>query len=172
MRSVEQIDVIRFIKEQIIHRFGIPESITTDKGLVFTGSQVEAFANEYKFKLLSSTPYYAQANGQAESTNKIWKSIIRKMIDDNPRDWHNLLSEVLWAHRITSKDSTGASPYALTFGHDAVIPMEVVVPCLRIAYQNQLTPAELTEAMLLELEGLDEMRLQALNALQVAKARV
>lgn len=104
MRSVEQIDVIRFIKERIIHRFGIPESITTDKGLVFTGSQVEAFANEYKFKLLSSTPDYAQANGQAESTNKILKSIIRKMIDDNPRDWHNLLSEVLWAHRITSKD--------------------------------------------------------------------
>lgn len=45
------------------------------------------------------------------------------------------------------------------------------MPSLRIAYQNQLTPAEFTEAMLLELEGLDEMRLQALNALQVSKAR-
>ena len=37
---------------------------------------VEAF----KFKLLQSTPYYAQANGQAESSNKVIINIIRKCL--------------------------------------------------------------------------------------------
>ena len=30
LKNVEQKDVIQFIKEQIIHRFGIPQSITTN----------------------------------------------------------------------------------------------------------------------------------------------
>ena len=36
LKKVEQKDVIQFIKEQIIHRFGIPQSITIDKGTIFT----------------------------------------------------------------------------------------------------------------------------------------
>ena len=35
--KVELKDVIQFIKEQIIHRFGIPQSITTYQGIMFTG---------------------------------------------------------------------------------------------------------------------------------------
>ena len=36
------------------------------------------FAYEYEFSILNSTPYYAQANGQAESTNKVLKLNIQK----------------------------------------------------------------------------------------------
>ena len=35
MRLVASKDVINFIKEHIIHRFGIPQTITTDGGSVF-----------------------------------------------------------------------------------------------------------------------------------------
>jgi hypothetical protein len=46
-------------------------------------------------KLLNSSPYYAQANGQAEASNKgIIKSIKRK-IAKQPRQWHTTLSKAL-----------------------------------------------------------------------------
>ena len=86
MKAVNQIDVIKFLKEDIIHRFGLPESITTDRGTVFIGDAVQDIAKEYGFKLIHSTPYFAQASGQAESSNKILKGILEKMIQDNPRE--------------------------------------------------------------------------------------
>ncbi|KAI5339013.1 hypothetical protein L3X38_018285 [Prunus dulcis] len=63
-------EIITFIEEQIIQRFGIPESITTDRGSSFISRDMLDMAEAFKFKLLQSTPYYAQANGQAESSNK------------------------------------------------------------------------------------------------------
>ena len=55
------------------------------------------------------------------------------------------------------------SPYSLVYGHDAVLPMEVVVPSLRVAKQNGLALEEYNEAMIMELENIDEERMQALN---------
>ena len=41
LKKAEHKDVIQFIKEHIIHRFGIPQSIITNQGTMFTGEQVE-----------------------------------------------------------------------------------------------------------------------------------
>lgn len=128
------------------------------------------FAKEYHIRLLNSTPYYAQENGLAESTNKIVVSIIKKTIDQNPRTWGSLLSEALWAIRITHQNSIGTTPYAFTLGHDAVLPMEA--PSLPVAFQNRLTPEEYTESMLMELEALDAKQMEALNSIKVNQARI
>jgi hypothetical protein len=46
-------------------------------------------------KILNSSPYYAQANDQAEATNKgVIKLIIRK-IEEQPRCWYTTLNEAL-----------------------------------------------------------------------------
>ncbi|WJX95108.1 hypothetical protein P8452_76467 [Trifolium repens] len=78
--NVDQEAVISFIQSHIIYRFGIPESITTDQGSVFTGRKMVEFAQQTGFKLLTSTPYYAQANGQVEAANKIIIGLIKKHI--------------------------------------------------------------------------------------------
>lgn len=78
LRNVTSTEVIRFIKHNIKHRFGIPETITTDRGPQFTINDVHKFLTDYGIKLLHSTPYYAQANGAAEATNKILKNDIAK----------------------------------------------------------------------------------------------
>ena len=46
LRKVTQDVVISFIQNHILHRFGIPETITTDQGLVFTGQKTVLFANQ------------------------------------------------------------------------------------------------------------------------------
>lgn len=60
----------------------------------------------------------------------------------------------------------------LTYGHDAVLPMEITVKFLRVAYQNNLTPGDYNEAMFAELDSLDEMRLLALDHIRVHKMRI
>jgi IS30 family transposase len=43
-KDVTEYDVIKFIKETIVHRFGLLQSITVDNGMAFNGSRVLAFA--------------------------------------------------------------------------------------------------------------------------------
>jgi hypothetical protein len=65
LKNMTHKEVIEFITEHIIHRFGIPQTLTMDQGTSFTSGQVHKFADSYKIKLLNSSSYYAQANGQA-----------------------------------------------------------------------------------------------------------
>jgi hypothetical protein len=62
--------------------------------------QVREFAESLKIKLLSSSPYYTQSNGQAEPSNKTLIKLIKKKIEKILKRWHEVLSEALWAHRI------------------------------------------------------------------------
>jgi transposase InsO family protein len=85
LKNMAHKEVIEFITEHIIHRFGIPQTLTTDQGTSFISSQVREFIESYKIRLLNSSPYYVQANGQAESSNKTLIKLIKKKIEDNLR---------------------------------------------------------------------------------------
>jgi hypothetical protein len=63
LKNMVHREVIQFILEHIIHRFGIPHTLTMDHGSSFMSHQVHDFVESLKMKLLSSLPYYAQANG-------------------------------------------------------------------------------------------------------------
>jgi transposase InsO family protein len=65
LKNMTHKKVIRFNTENIIYRFNISQTLTTDRGTSFVSKKVRHFAELYKIKLLNSSPYYAQANGQA-----------------------------------------------------------------------------------------------------------
>ncbi|XP_059654464.1 uncharacterized protein LOC132301206 [Cornus florida] len=62
LKTYEQPTIISFIKKHIIHRLGIPETLTTDRSLSFIGSEVIDYCAECGVQVISSTPYFAQAN--------------------------------------------------------------------------------------------------------------
>jgi hypothetical protein len=109
-------EVIHFISEHIIHRFDIPQILTTDQDLSFMSHQVCEFAESLKIKFLSYSPYYTQANGQAESSNKALIKLIKNKIEENPKRLHKVLSEALWAHRISKHNATKVTPFELVYG--------------------------------------------------------
>ena len=92
--------MIDFVKEHIVYHFGIPQTITTDKGTMFTSEEFRDFAASMGIKLLNSSPYYAQANGQAEASNPILIKLIKKKIEEQPKKWYLTLNEALWAYRL------------------------------------------------------------------------
>jgi len=65
LSTVTSKEMIQFVKEHIVYRFGTPQTITTDQGSMFISEEFGEFAASMGIKLLNSSPYYAQANGQA-----------------------------------------------------------------------------------------------------------
>ena len=82
-----------------------------------------------------------------------------------------MLSEALWVYRTSKRSKTGVTPFMLTYGHDTMLPMEVIVRSARRALQNYLEPVNYSEAMIARLEELDEVILSALDCLVVQKNR-
>ncbi|XP_058725880.1 uncharacterized protein LOC131597187 [Vicia villosa] len=155
-----------------VFRYGIPETITTDQGSVFTGRKMKEFAKETGFKLLTSTPYYVQANGQVEAANKFIINLIKKHVGRKPKSWHQTLDQILQACRTSPKEATNTTPFRLTFGHDAVFPVEICLQSVRIQRQNDMAIDEYWNLMLDELVELDEERLIALDRLIKQKEKV
>ena len=106
------------------------------------------------FKLIRSSPYYAQANGQAEASNQSLIKLIRRKIDEYPRRRHEVLSEALWAYHILCHGSIKTSPYHLVYGQDAVFPWEITAGSRRVEFQNDLSAEEYAALMSDNVEDL------------------
>jgi transposase InsO family protein len=132
MRNMTHREVISFVQEHIIYRFEVPQTLTIDQGPSFMSHQFREFAVSIKIKLLNSFPYYAQANGQAEASNKVLTKIIKKRIKDNPRRWHEKISESLWVHRASRHGATKVTPFELVYGQEPVLPVEMGLQSLRV----------------------------------------
>jgi hypothetical protein len=129
--------VIHFISEHIIHKFSIPQTLITDQGSSFMSHQVCEFTEPLKIKLLSSSSYYAQVNGQVESSNKTLIRLIKK-VEENTKRWHEVLSKVLWAHRISKHSATKVTHFELVYRQEVILSIEENLDALRIARQNEL----------------------------------
>jgi len=68
--------VVMHLKE-IFARHGIPEEMVSDN-MPFNSRKVNEFANEWMINVTTSSPHYAQSNGQAERAIQTAKNILRK----------------------------------------------------------------------------------------------
>jgi len=172
LKKVTMANMIDFVKEHIVYRFGIPQTITTDQGTMFTSGEFDEFAIGMGIKVLNSSPYYAKANGQAKASNKGIIKLIKRKIEESPRRWHLVLNEALWSYRMACHGAIKVSPYQLVYGHDAVLPWEIKISTRRIFSQDQLTTDDYTTLMKDELEDLESHRLRALISIEENKRRV
>ena len=84
-----------------------------------------------------------------------------KVCNINKDDLDLKIPTVLWAYRTTCKKLTGHTPFKLAYEQDVVMPMEYIVPSLRIAALTDMADAKTLNERLLHLVGLEEDRFLA-----------
>uniref|UniRef100_A0A2N9EZ43 Uncharacterized protein n=1 Tax=Fagus sylvatica TaxID=28930 RepID=A0A2N9EZ43_FAGSY len=152
-------DSKRFVWKNIITRFGIPRVLVSDNGSQFTSGPFREFCEQYGIRNHFSTPAYPQANGQAESSNKTLLDGIKKRLEKAKGRWVEELPNILWTYRTTPRCSTGETPFSLTYGVEAVIPLEIGLPTIRTEYYDPVTNET---SLATDLDLAEEMRDSAL----------
>jgi transposase InsO family protein len=121
-----------FIFDDIITRFGCPKILMSDQGTHFINKTIEALTEEFAVHHQKSTPYHPQVNGTVEAFNKIMERDIMNICSVNRDEWDLRVPSVLWSYRTTCKKLTMQTPFKLVYGLKDVVPMEFLVPNLRI----------------------------------------
>ena len=139
-RKANDLVVMKFLEENIFSRFRCPINIVTDNAQVFNSVRFMNFCQTYNVILSHSTAYHPQGNGLAESSNKTLVKILKKTINENQKDWDSKLIFALWAVRMTTRRSTGKSPYELVYGSQALFPTPLARPVISFLQDSQEEP--------------------------------
>ena len=135
----------KFLYKHVFTRYGLPIEIVSDRGTHFLNEVIEHLLEEFMVIHKKSAPYHPQANGQAESTNKILCTVLTKIVSQTKTDWEQKLHAALWAYRVAYKTAIDTTPFNMVFGLDAILPMEFLIPTLRVTKDLEWTGHELSE---------------------------
>ena len=159
LANIRDVDAKRFVWKNIITRFGIPHVLISDNDLQFDSKMFKRYCGKLGITNMYSTPAYPQGNGQAEAVNKVILSGLKKRLDDAKGKWVEELPHVLWTYRTTPRRSTGETSFSMTYGVEAVIPLETGFPTSRTSSFN---PKDNDEQLTKSLDLIEEKRENAM----------
>jgi transposase InsO family protein len=113
----------------IIHQFGVPNSIITDNGSQFTDRKFLEYCDKYHIRVDWAAVAHPQTNGQVEHANAMILQGLKPRIFDrlnkSGRKWLQELPVVVWSLRTTPSRATGFTPFFLVYDAEAVLPTDL-----------------------------------------------
>ena len=85
-RAADHRVVLKFLKDNIFSRFGVPKAIISDGGSYFIKKPFESLLTKYGVKHKVATPYHPQTSGHVELANREIKTILMKVANSNQKD--------------------------------------------------------------------------------------
>ncbi|KAK8951016.1 hypothetical protein KSP39_PZI003142 [Platanthera zijinensis] len=154
--------VIRnFVWGEIICRHGLPQAIVTDNGPQFASEEFISFCTQLGIDLRFASVHHPRSNGQVEAANKVIVNLLKKKVENLKGSWVEQLPSVLWALRTTPNTAIGETPFKLSHGCEAVLPVEFEVRSPRVAAAAEGSEAwrvENEEGLRLSLDMVEELR--------------
>jgi hypothetical protein len=99
---------------------------------------MEKFCQDYNITLGHSTSYYPQGNGLAESSNKSFTKIIKRLLQDNKKAWHKKVIYALSEDMVTTKNSILMSPFQTVYDADAIFPTSLGFPVRNLLQEQEV----------------------------------
>ncbi|XP_057201512.1 uncharacterized protein LOC130561305 [Triplophysa rosa] len=101
---------------RIISRVGIPREVLTDQGTAFMSRTLRELYELLGIKSIRTSVFHPQTDGLVERFNRTLKTMIRKFVHEDAKNWDKWLEPLLFAVREVPQASTGFSPFELLYG--------------------------------------------------------
>src|SRR2546429_389579 len=125
MKDAMATNVVKFIYEVIICKHGCPKIILSDRGTHFRNKLVEELCEKFEIKHKLSAPYHPQTNRLVERFNHILCESLAK-VSEKENQWDEHIEQVLFAYWTTKHVTTKRTPFFMTYGREATLPINEI----------------------------------------------
>jgi transposase InsO family protein len=112
------------IFKDYICRYGVPKAIISDQGTSFKNQLMQSLSQLLGYHHILCTPYHPQSNGQVERFNATFVTQLAKLTNSESNNWDSYLYPVVFAYNTGTHSTTNFSPFELTFGRQANLPID------------------------------------------------
>jgi IS30 family transposase len=151
LNSIRSEQAVAFFTN-IIHRFGISNSIITDNDTQFTGRKFLDFCEDHHIRVDWAAMAHPMTNGQVEHANDMilqgLKPRIYNDLNKFGKRWMKELPSVVWSLRTMPSRATGFTPFFLVYGAEAILPTDLEYGSPRTrAYADQSNQANREDSL-------------------------
>ena len=111
--------------DHIIRLHGIPDSIVSDRGSIFTSHFWKALSKFLNLDKRLSTSFHPQTDGQTERMNQIVEQYLRIHCNYQQDNWSNLLSLAEFSYNNAQHSTIGCSPFYANYGYNPQFSVDI-----------------------------------------------
>jgi hypothetical protein len=109
--------------EQIIRLHGVPKTIISDRGAQFVARFWEQLQSSLETKLIRSSAYHPQTDGQTERVNQILEDMLRACIIHYGTNWDKCLALAEFSYNNSYQSSFQMVPFEALYGRRCRTPL-------------------------------------------------
>jgi transposase InsO family protein len=109
--------------DQIVRLHGVPKTIISDHGAQFIARFWEQLQHALGTKLIRSSVYHPQTDGQTERINQILEDMLRDCVLQYDKNWDKCLSMVEFSYNNCYQISLKIAPFEALYGRRCRTPL-------------------------------------------------
>jgi transposase InsO family protein len=136
LRDKRAITVAEALVDRVILPFGCWRTLVSDQGSEWCNELLVEVTKVLGIQKLRTTAYRASANGRIERVHRTINDLLSKVVSENQRDWQDFLPKIVTAYNAASHETTGMSPFYLTYGRPYCTPLDLVINAPEVKPSN------------------------------------
>ena len=134
--TIDAPGIAEVIINVVVRHHGLPDSIVTDRGSLFTSKFSSSLCYFLGIKQRLSTAFYPQTDEQTKKQNSTMEAYFSAFVNFEQNDWAQLLPIAEFAYNNAKNASTGFTPFKLNCGYHP-----------QVSYEEDLDPRSKSRTM-------------------------
>ena len=126
--STDSAAVVRFLKNRIFLRHGVPSYIISDAGTAYSSHEFHDFVEEWRVLHFMASVEHAATNGLVEKANGSLTSTFAAFVNLDHDDWDEKIPDAVFAMNTAKQATVKISPFELVYGRTPVMSVDLAFP--------------------------------------------
>lgn len=151
LKTIDAAELADLFIEHVTSKSGNPQSIVSDRGVLFTSKFWSTLYYALKMKAKLSTAFHPQTDGQTERQNQMLEQYLRSYVNYKQDDWLYWLPMASFSYNNSVQSSTRMTPFYAMYGYHLNVDVELEEPVDMSVAPNAQRIAEEMEELKVEL---------------------